>query len=49
LILTKLIWKFDMQLDERSAGWANNMKMYLLWEKPPLWVNISSREGLTCP
>jgi hypothetical protein len=40
LILARLLWNFDLELDERSVSWAQGMKMYLLWEKAPLYVKL---------
>jgi hypothetical protein len=40
LILARTLWNFDMQLAEESSSWAENMKIYLLWEKPPLYVRL---------
>ncbi|KAJ4386001.1 hypothetical protein N0V93_008892 [Gnomoniopsis smithogilvyi] len=49
LILTRVIWNFDMELDQGQLGmeskklWGMDMKHikgYLTWIKPPLWVNF---------
>jgi len=40
LILARLLWNFNLELDERSLTWAQGMKMYLLWEKVPLYVKL---------
>lgn len=41
-ILTRVLWNFDMQLDEASQGWTEQ-KEYTLWDKPPLWVLLKRR------
>ena len=41
LILARMIWNFDLELDESSRRWADNMKVYLLWEKPSLFVKLT--------
>jgi averantin hydroxylase len=42
LILAKVCWNFDMQLDEdRCADWMRDQKVFVLWEKPPLWVKLA--------
>lgn len=43
-ILTKLLWSFDLELDERSRGWIDKQRVFLLWEKPELWVKIKRAE-----
>jgi hypothetical protein len=40
LILARMIWNFDLELDERSRRWADNMEVYLLWEKPSLFLKL---------
>jgi len=41
LILARLLWNFDLELDERSRRWIYEMKMFLLWEKQPLYVKLT--------
>jgi hypothetical protein len=40
LIAAKLLWSFDMTLEESSAGW-DIQKSYNIWEKKPLMVKVS--------
>ncbi|KAI9659484.1 MAG: hypothetical protein M1821_001742 [Bathelium mastoideum] len=49
LILAKLLWNFDLTLDERKmeeCGIENwlNQRAFTLWEKPPLWMKFTIRE-----
>ncbi|KAF5974269.1 cytochrome P450 monooxygenase [Fusarium coicis] len=46
LILAKLIWKFDIDIDPRSKGWLEKNTAFLLWEKPDLWVRLNPRSDL---
>ncbi|PSN65363.1 cytochrome P450 3A17 [Corynespora cassiicola Philippines] len=41
LILAKMIWNFDFQPLPENEGWAENMKGYTIWEKPPLNVKMT--------
>ena len=41
-ILARILWNFDMQIEEVSRGWTNQ-KEYTLWDKPPLWVRLAAR------
>lgn len=41
LILARLLWNFDIELDERSRRWIDEMKMFVLWEKQPLFVKLT--------
>jgi hypothetical protein len=46
LILDKLIWNFDIDLDPRSEGWLEKNTAFLLWEKPELWLRLNPRSDL---
>lgn len=39
LILTKLLYNFDLELCPESQDWANQ-KTFSLWEKHPLMVKL---------
>ncbi|KAK8198485.1 hypothetical protein M8818_006350 [Zalaria obscura] len=41
LILAKLVFNFDMELQEESKAWMTNMKIMLLWQKPPMMVKLT--------
>lgn len=40
VILARMIWNFDMVLDDRSKNWSD-MKMFNLWEKGELFVKLT--------
>lgn len=43
LILAKVCWNFDMELDEERCGnWTREQKVFQLWEKKPLWIRLRS-------
>ncbi|KAH6872093.1 cytochrome P450 [Thelonectria olida] len=39
LLIAKLFWRFDFELDHRSLQW-NEQKAFLLWEKPPMYIKL---------
>lgn len=41
LILAKFLFNFDIELDKQTGDWTNQ-KSYILWEKHPLWVKLTS-------
>ncbi|OCL05893.1 cytochrome P450 monooxygenase-like protein [Glonium stellatum] len=41
-ILARLIWHFDMELEDSSSAW-NKQKVFILWDKPALMVKLKSR------
>ncbi|CAL5865821.1 uncharacterized protein PFLUO_LOCUS27 [Penicillium psychrofluorescens] len=40
LIAAKMLWTFDMAMDEGSAGW-DSQRSYNIWERKPLMVKLS--------
>ncbi|OIW26079.1 isotrichodermin C-15 hydroxylase [Coniochaeta ligniaria NRRL 30616] len=47
LILTRLLWNFDIELMTESSNWAHQ-KVFMLYEKKPMWVRVTpvKREGV---
>ncbi|KAF2710597.1 cytochrome P450 [Pleomassaria siparia CBS 279.74] len=42
LILAKVCYNFDLELDEKRSGeWIAEQKIFGLWEKGPLWVKLT--------
>lgn len=42
ILITKLLWRFDLELDPQSEHW-NQQKVFLFWEKPPMYVKLTPR------
>ena len=40
LILAKMIWSFDLELDPKSENWEKECKVMTLWAKPELAVQV---------
>nr|POE96394.1 isotrichodermin c-15 hydroxylase [Quercus suber] len=40
LILAKMVWSFDMELDARSQNWMEDMRCSFFWKKPELAVHL---------
>src|SRR2546423_11613776 len=40
VILAKVLFHFDLELDEGKTGQWLDQKVYILWEKVPLWVKL---------
>lgn len=43
LILTRVLWNFDIKLADECKDWMAKQKIFLLWEKPPLEVYLTPR------
>ncbi|KAK9781105.1 putative Fatty acid synthase beta subunit hexB [Seiridium cardinale] len=45
LILAKILWNFELRLDERKVAsgrdWATEQGVWILWAKKPLWVHLT--------
>ena len=40
LILAKLVWSFDMELDPKSKDWMEECRVKTLWDMPELAVHV---------
>jgi hypothetical protein len=45
LIMAKLLFEFDMELQTESEDWLARNKVFTLWEKPPLMVSLRPVRG----
>ncbi|KAF5511195.1 Trichothecene C-15 hydroxylase [Colletotrichum siamense] len=45
LILARIIWNFDLELETQSREWAANQKVFFFWDKPPLWTYFKPRRS----
>lgn len=45
MILSRMVWHFDMELSPESAGWLDH-PVYTLWNKPPLKVHLTPRKDI---
>jgi cytochrome P450 len=45
LILTKVLYNFDLELLPESANWIDDQKVYSLWQKTPLMVRVKAVES----
>lgn len=43
IILARMIFNFDITLDERSKDWESDLNVFILWEKMPLYVHLTPR------
>lgn len=43
LLMSLLLWNFDLELDAVSNDW-NKQSAFLLWEKPEMFVKIIPRQ-----
>ncbi|KAI2466962.1 cytochrome P450 [Annulohypoxylon bovei var. microspora] len=44
LIMARVLWNFDLTLDEKCSNW-HEQKIFGLWEKPPLQVFLEERKS----
>ncbi|KAK4186710.1 cytochrome P450 [Podospora australis] len=41
LVLARIIYDFDLALAERSKGWLENLKVYTIWQRVPLYIHLT--------
>lgn len=41
IILARLVRNFDIELRDEGFDWLGTMKVWYLWSKTPLWVNLT--------
>jgi len=46
LILTRLIFEYEIELDERSRDWDKGMKSWGFYARAPLMIKFSRREDV---
>lgn len=45
VILTRLLWRFDLELLPESRDWMDQ-RIFFLWDKPALMVKITPAQRL---
>ncbi|KAI3587206.1 cytochrome P450 [Fusarium oxysporum f. sp. albedinis] len=43
LILARVIWNFNMEINTDSMGWLEQNEAYFLWQKPALYMHLTPR------
>ena len=38
-----VLWHFDLLLCDESIGWAESLRLWNVWERQPLMVQVSKR------
>lgn len=41
MILARMIWNFDMELQEDSLAWDKKTKVFIIWDKVSMHVRLS--------
>ena len=44
-MVVRLLYNFTMELDAESVDWTDQ-RAYWTWERRPLWVRLTAREGV---
>lgn len=44
VILARLVWNFNFVLQPKSHGWPDEQRVFIVWEKGPLWVQLKQVE-----
>jgi len=49
LVLSKMLWVYDMELVNKEVDLNRDSTSYVLWSKPDLWVRFVRRPGVQVP
>lgn len=49
IILTKMLWSYDMHAVNPEIDWIGIQQAYVLWEKPELILRYTRRAGAVVP
>jgi hypothetical protein len=44
LLLSKLLWKYDLELVNKDLDWFADSKVFVMWWKPALRVRFLARD-----
>lgn len=45
ILVAKMVFLFDFKLIDDNLDWDRDGECYRLWQKPPLWTEVTMREG----
>jgi cytochrome P450 len=40
LLLAKMLWNFDFELENPEVDWHSTLRAYLIWDRTPLKVRL---------
>ena len=43
LILTKMLFRYDLELVDENLDWLAQSKVHVMWWKPELWIRFTER------
>lgn len=43
IILARLVWNFELEIDPVSQDWMAEQRQFLLWERGPLKIRLRRR------
>jgi hypothetical protein len=46
MVMAKMVFNFDFELNDPDDDWWNTQGSYLLWEKLPLMIKLHPRKDL---
>lgn len=44
LLITKIFWKYDLELVNKDVDWLRDGKLHVLWHKPQLVIRFHPRK-----
>ncbi|KAJ5059935.1 cytochrome P450 [Bipolaris maydis] len=47
LVMARLVWNFDLEIDPQSKHWMEQNRVHFLWQKPELFIRLIPRKWET--
>ena len=45
LILSKMLWKYDLELVNKNLDWERESRLHVMWWKPALMIRFKERRS----
>jgi hypothetical protein len=46
MVVARLLWNFDVELEDKHLDWVTRQRVYMVYEKEPLMIRLKQRAGL---
>ena len=46
MVVARLLWNFDIELLDEQLDWVTRQRVYMVYEKGPLMIQLKQRPGL---
>lgn len=43
MVMARLLWNFDIELQDEKLDWVTHQRVYMVYEKGPLMIRLKQR------